>query len=83
MVNAERFVTPQLEEYEAKIVGAEERLRALEFELFNKLVAEIAAQQSRLSRTAAAVARLDVFCALATTARAQPVHAPAVASRAS
>jgi DNA mismatch repair protein MutS len=68
MVNAERFVTPQLEEYEAKIVGAEERLRALEFELFGKLVAEIAAQQSRLSRTAAAVARLDVFCALATTA---------------
>jgi DNA mismatch repair protein MutS len=68
MVNAERFVTPQLEEYEAKIVGAEERLRALEFELFGKLVAEIAAQQSRLGRTAAAAARLDVFCALATTA---------------
>jgi DNA mismatch repair protein MutS len=68
MVNAERFVTPQLEEYEAKIVGAEERLRALEYELFSKLVGEIAAQQARLSRTAAAVARLDALSSLATVA---------------
>ncbi|MFI5397493.1 MAG: DNA mismatch repair protein MutS [Candidatus Binatia bacterium] len=68
MVNAERFVTPQLEEYEAKIVGAEERLRGLEYELFSKLVGEIAAQQARLSRTAAAVARLDVLFSLATVA---------------
>jgi len=80
MVNAERFVTPQLEEYEAKIVGAEERARALEFELFNKLVAEIAAQQSRLSRTAAAVARLDVFCALATTAERNQYTRPQLSS---
>ena len=68
MVNAERFVTPQLEEYEAKIVGAEERLRGLEYELFVRLVSDIAAQQARLSRSAAALARLDVCCALATTA---------------
>ena len=66
--NAERFITPQLEEYEAKVVGAEERVRALEFELFTQLVAEIAAHQARLSRTAAAIARLDVLCALATIA---------------
>ncbi|MBP1685463.1 MAG: mutS-1 [Deltaproteobacteria bacterium] len=76
MVNAERFVTPQLEEYEAKIVGAEERLRALEFDLFSKLVTEIAEQQARLSRTAAAVARLDVFCAFATTAERQQYTRP-------
>jgi DNA mismatch repair protein MutS len=68
MVNAERFVTPQLEEYEAKVLGAEERLRALEYELYTRLVTEIAAQQARLSRTAGALARLDVFCALATSA---------------
>ena len=68
MVNAERFVTPQLEEYEAKIVGAEERLRGLEYDLFMLLVQEIATQQARLSRTAAALARLDVACALATAA---------------
>jgi DNA mismatch repair protein MutS len=68
MVNAERFVTPQLEEYEAKIIGAEERLHAHEHELFMQLVQDIAAQQARLSRTAAALARLDVLCALATVA---------------
>jgi len=76
MVNAERFVTPQLEEYEAKIVGAEERLRAMEYELFTRLVAAIAAQQTRLSRTAAALAELDVFCALATTAERQHYARP-------
>jgi len=68
MVNAERFVTPQLEEYEAKIIGAEERLRAHEHELFMQLVQDMAAQQARLSRTAAALARLDVLCALAAVA---------------
>jgi len=76
MVNAERFVTPQLEEYEAKIVGAEERLRALEFDLFSQLVTAITAQQMRLSHTAAALARLDVFCALATTAERQQYTRP-------
>jgi len=65
---AERFITPKLEEYEAKVVGAEERLHALEQQLFTQLVEEIAAQQQRLSRTAAAIARLDVFAGLATAA---------------
>jgi DNA mismatch repair protein MutS len=68
MANAERFVTPQLEEYEAKVVGAEERLRGLEYELFMQLVQEIGTQQARLSRSAAATARLDIFCALSTIA---------------
>jgi len=68
MANAERFVTPQLEEYEAKVVGAEERLRGLEYELFVQLVQEISTQQARLSRSATALARLDVLSALATTA---------------
>lgn len=66
--NSERFVTPKLEEYEAKVVGAEDKLCALEFEIFTDLVAAIAAEQARLSRTAAAVARLDVFVGLATAA---------------
>jgi DNA mismatch repair protein MutS len=66
--NAERFITPQLQEYEARVVGAEERLRALEQQLFTRLVQDITAQQARLSRTAAALARLDVLCALAIVA---------------
>ncbi len=66
--NAERFVTPKLEEYEAKVVGAEEKLHALEQQIFQELVGAVAAQQARLSRTAAAVARLDVFAGLAAAA---------------
>jgi DNA mismatch repair protein MutS len=65
LANAERFVTPALAEYEAKILGAEERLTALEAELFERLVAEIAADHASLARTAGALARLDVFSALA------------------
>jgi DNA mismatch repair protein MutS len=74
--NAERFVTPQLEEYEAKVVGAEERLKALEAQLFTALVSDIAAQQSRLGRTAAALARLDVLCSLASVAEKQQYVRP-------
>jgi DNA mismatch repair protein MutS len=66
--SSERFITAQLEEYEAKVVGAEERLRALEYDLFTRLVAEIATHQMRVSHTAAALARLDVLCALASAA---------------
>jgi DNA mismatch repair protein MutS len=71
LANAERFVTPELESYEAKVLGAEERLRAREFELFSALVAEIAEEQTRLGRTAAALAQLDVLCSLATVAERQ------------
>ncbi|MCK6554588.1 DNA mismatch repair protein MutS [Candidatus Binatia bacterium] len=66
--NAERFTTPQLGEYEAKVVGAEERLRAREAEIFAALVADLAAQQERIGRTAATLARLDVLSALAAVA---------------
>lgn len=68
IANAERFVTPELEEYEAKVLGAEEKLLALESQLFDELVAEVAAEQSALSRTAAALARIDVFASLAAVA---------------
>ncbi len=74
--NAERFVTPQLEEHEAKIVGADERLRSLEYDLFTRLVADVGTQQARLIRTAAALARLDVFCALAAVAERQQYTRP-------
>jgi DNA mismatch repair protein MutS len=71
VANAERFVTPELESYEAKVLGAEERLHAREFELFTALLGDIGAEQTRLGGTAAALAQLDVFCALATVAERQ------------
>ncbi len=66
--NAERFVTEQLEEYERRVVGAEERLRAREAELFAQLLERVCAHQAALARTAQALARLDVLCSLAEVA---------------
>ncbi|MCX8071111.1 MAG: DNA mismatch repair protein MutS [Candidatus Binatia bacterium] len=66
--NAERFVTPELQDYEHRILGAEERLRAHEAQIFAQLVDEAAAAQERLARSAGALATLDVLCALAAVA---------------
>jgi DNA mismatch repair protein MutS len=68
-VGGERFVTPELKEIEAKILGADERARQLEYQLFQKLREEILRELGPLQQTAEAIAVLDVVCALAETAR--------------
>jgi DNA mismatch repair protein MutS len=68
-VGGERFVTPELKEIEAKILGADERARQLEYQLFQKLREETLREIESIQRTAAAIAVLDVICALAETAR--------------
>ena len=68
-VGGERFVTPELKEIEAKILGADERARQLEYQLFQKLREETLLELESIQRTAAAIAVLDVICALAETAR--------------
>src|SRR6266850_219657 len=68
-VGGERFVTPELKEMEAKILGADERARQLEYQLFQKLREEIVAEIASIQVTAEAIAVLDVICALAETAR--------------
>ncbi|MBI4161439.1 MAG: DNA mismatch repair protein MutS, partial [Acidobacteria bacterium] len=68
MTNAERFTLPELKEYEEKVLTAEERIAALEAEIFGSLRQEIAARSERLLRTADALAVLDVLAALAETA---------------
>ncbi len=65
MVNAERFITPELKEYENKIVGAQDRATALEYELFLQLRDAATAQTAAIQRSAAAIAQLDVLAALA------------------
>ena len=65
LANAERYVTPELKEMEAKILGAEERLHALEYRLFMEVVAEAAKRADALRRTSAALASLDTEAALA------------------
>ncbi|PSQ14147.1 DNA mismatch repair protein MutS [Halobacteriales archaeon QS_8_69_73] len=66
--NAERFYTPELKEREDEILGATERADELEYELFRGLRTETAAATERIQATAAAVARLDALCSLATVA---------------
>src|SRR6266550_4116584 len=68
-VGGERFITPELKEIEAKILGADERGRQLEHQLFQKLRDETLRELEPIQQTAAAIAVLDVICALAETAR--------------
>src|SRR5467141_2500418 len=68
-VGGERFITPELKEMEGKILGADERARNLEYELFQKLREETLRELGPIQRTAVAIAIVDVLCALAETAR--------------
>ena len=65
LVNAERFTSPELKEYERKILAADERILEIERQLFVEIRASIAAQAARLRGTAAAVAQLDVLASFA------------------
>jgi DNA mismatch repair protein MutS len=68
MTNAERFITPELKEYENKILGAQERAVALEFELFTQIRDEVVKQIDEIQRNARAVAEADVLAAFAENA---------------
>lgn len=65
LTNAERYITPELKELEDTILGAEEKLTALEYELFTGIRDQIGAQAERIQKTAKAVAKLDVLTSLA------------------
>jgi DNA mismatch repair protein MutS len=71
LTGAERYVTPELKEYEAKALGADERRRRLEYELFEEVRRTVAARAAELLTTARALARLDVFASLAEVAHAR------------
>jgi DNA mismatch repair protein MutS len=68
LTNAERYVTPELKEMEQKILTAEERIGALEYDLFERLRAKAAASTRSLQALAAALADLDVLLALSRAA---------------
>jgi len=65
----ERFITPELKEMEGKILGSEERAKALEIEIFQRLRAAVLDQILPLQHTAGAAGALDALCSLAETAR--------------
>ena len=80
LTNAERFTTPELKEYERKVLGAQDRSFALEQELFRAIVAEVARRTETIQRTAAALGELDAILSFADRALAAGYVCPAVDS---
>jgi DNA mismatch repair protein MutS len=80
LVNGERFITPELKEYEAKVLGAEERLKNIEYDVFIKVRTDIAAGTDKLVQTAAAVAELDALHSFAFIAKKYKYERPVVNS---
>ncbi len=70
LVNAERFITPELKEYEMKIFGAQDKAMALEYDLFLEVRAAVVRETERIQAAARAIAQLDVLAALADRALA-------------
>lgn len=80
--NAERYITPELKEYEEKVVSAEERSKELEAQLFVELREIVAAAGRRLQRCAEVLAELDVLAALAELARERGYCRPEMTDKA-
>ncbi|MGE5140659.1 MAG: DNA mismatch repair protein MutS [Rudaea sp.] len=78
LANAERFITPELKEYESLILNAEERIAELESSLFRSLCGEIAGYSGRLLATARLLAELDVYSTLAEVAHRNRYTRPAL-----
>jgi DNA mismatch repair protein MutS len=76
--NAERYITPELKEYEEKVLSAEERCNELEYDLFVELRDMVAAAATRLQATADALAEVDVLAGLAELARSRNYTRPTI-----
>ncbi len=68
LANAERYITQELKELEARVLGAKDRVVALEYQLFCEVRSYVAQQLHRVQMTAQAIARLDVLCSFAEVA---------------
>ncbi len=79
LANAERYITPELKEMENKILGAEERLRQLEYDLFLELRSAATKETASLQTTAAAISTADILAGWALLAREQQYARPQVA----
>jgi DNA mismatch repair protein MutS len=77
--NAERYITPELKEYEEKVLSAEEKSQAREYELFVQMRELVAAQTHRLLQTGEVLAQLDVLAALAELAVSRQYVRPQIA----
>ena len=78
LANCERYITQQLKDMEATILGAADKICALEYELFQQIRAFVAEQSARIQKTAALLAELDVYLSLATVATKNKYVCPEV-----
>jgi DNA mismatch repair protein MutS len=78
LAGAERYVTPELKDYESRVLGAEERMGVRDAELFGALWGAVGAAIARIQRTSRVLARLDVWASLAEVAVAERYVRPAV-----
>jgi DNA mismatch repair protein MutS len=78
IASGERYVTPELKEYESKVLNAQERIEGLEYELFTALRSEVAREASRLKAAAAAASRFDVLASFAETAALHGYRRPEI-----
>jgi DNA mismatch repair protein MutS len=65
LVNAERFITPELKEFETKVLGAEEAIRQLEYRIFEDIRKRVSDETPRLQKTASAIAVIDALASMA------------------
>ena len=78
LVGAERFITPELKEIEDKVIGADEKSMALEYELFQELRTTVCARTAAVQDNARAIAQLDCLCSLAEVAIRQNYTRPQI-----
>lgn len=78
LANAERYITPELKELEEIILGAEDKLFSLEYDVFSSIRDKIAGEVLRIQKTAKALAKIDVFASLAQTAAAGRYVRPSI-----
>ena len=78
LTNCERFITQELKDLEGKVLGAKERLVALEYEVFCAIRTQLAGEAARIQKTAKAIATLDALASLAETAAQNNYCAPQI-----
>ncbi|MDH5707120.1 MAG: DNA mismatch repair protein MutS, partial [Candidatus Aminicenantes bacterium] len=78
LANSERFITPELQEYEAKVLNAEERIAELEYNLFLEVREKISEETKRLQKIAVDIATLDVISSLAELASSRNYRRPVI-----
>jgi DNA mismatch repair protein MutS len=78
LVNAERFITPELKEFETKVLGAEEAICQLEYRLFEEIRKKVSEAAPRLQKAASAIAVIDILCSMADVADRYHYNRPVV-----